>query len=112
MQLKVILLLIVLLGSVLGATGEALDPLLACQVTVHQQKSNTFELKVENAQLRAQLADAQAKIDGATLTEQRDQLLKERTALEKVLIKALGGNDGDSIDWTASPPALKPSGPR
>ncbi len=84
-----------------------LSPLQSCQVDAHQQKSAVLSLQIENAQLRAALADAQAKLAGPELTAEKDALLKERADLEKTLVTSLGGDvTKDTIDWSKTPVAL------
>jgi len=89
------------------ASAQSLSTEQTTEAIIHQLKSQVLGLQVENAQLRAALADAQAKLASITLTEQRGTLLKERGELEKALVPALGGKEGDTIDWTTDPPSLK-----
>lgn len=77
------------------------------RVEIQTLKEQVFTLRRDNAILQARLADTQAKLDSLTLTEQDSELKAARTALEKELIKALGGTDKDAIDWSVNPPTLK-----
>lgn len=82
-----------------------------------QLRAQVHVLKTENAQLRALLADAQAKLASAQLTS-------ERAGLEEEVKKALGCAQDAPIDWqtlasgtsagactpqSATPPAPKPA---
>jgi len=44
------------------------------------------------------------------LTVQADNLKNNKTALDKELLKAYDGHDGDTIDWSTDPPSLKKKG--
>lgn len=70
-------------------------------------KNQLFQVRVENAQCRAALADATARIDSTVLTEESQRLQKERESLETELREALGASDDEVLDWTTSPPSLK-----
>ncbi|WP_291988358.1 hypothetical protein [Luteitalea sp.] len=79
-----------LVGACLLVAAEALaqapvSPLTAAKVEAHR-------LRVENAQLRAQLAQVQAALDSERLTA-------ERLALEQLLRDELHPPEGHVFDW-------------
>jgi hypothetical protein len=91
-----------------------------------QEKVSTeLTLKFENQLLREQLAETQkalaqcsadratvqAKFDGFALSVQKEDLDVKHAALEEELKKALGAKEGDTIDWTSSPPKLVKKSP-
>jgi hypothetical protein len=71
-------------------------------------QAGSYQLQVENAQLRAALADANARLDSARLTTQGASLQEMRATLEREIKAALGGSETDTVDWTTDPPSLKP----
>ena len=89
------------------SSAQSLSTEQTTAASLHQLKSQVLALQIENAQLRAALADAQAKLASAALTEERAAVLKERADLEKTLVPALGGKEGDTIDWTTNPPSIQ-----
>lgn len=79
---------------------------LTADAKLHAQAATIWDLLKQNAQLRAQLADAIARLDSAALTEQGAKLQAERDRLEREFRKAVGAPDTASVDWSKSPPLV------
>lgn len=102
---------IAVLGWIAIAGQEKIGPAQANRIELQRLKDQLFASQVDAARCHASLADVTARLDSGTLTQRGEQLKAEREALEKELIKSLGGGEGDSIDWTTDPPSLKRTGP-
>lgn len=100
---------VIALGLVAQAQDKSKDlpEELKLRVQVQQQAEQIHQLEIASAQCSAQLADAQAKLASSFLTAQQGDLKAKREAIEKDLLKALGAKEGDTIDWTTTPPSLK-----
>ena len=86
---RIAILLVAMVGVISAqtvATDQTLPPLEAALVQAHV-------LRVENAQLRAVVAQLRAELDSARLSD-------ERTQLEQQLRVALKPPDGHVFDWT------------
>lgn len=81
---------VIALGGVVAVAGQGASPLSALQ----QAQVELHTLRVENAQLRARLADAQATVDSLRLSA-------ERAALEQQLRAELAPPEGYVFDWPA-----------
>jgi hypothetical protein len=98
------------LGAVVaGAQAPALTEAQALQAQVQVLKEQLFQAQADDAQCHANLADVTARLQNVTLNAQGAALQESRRALEAEIRKALGGKDGDEVDWATSPPSLKPS---
>jgi hypothetical protein len=74
---------------------------------IHALESQVFDLTRQVAQLRAALADAEAKLAGAGLTAEAQRLQKEREALNAELCGAAKLKVEDcTVDWSKIPPAV------
>ena len=69
--------------------------------------SEVMQLKAENFQLRATLAEQRFVAARQVLFD----LEKERAVLEAALVKALGGKDDDTFDWNTKALAIKKAKP-
>ncbi len=87
--------------------AKAVPSELQLRVQVQQLTEQLHASEVQFAQCRAQAADTQARLDSLQLTSQAADVKARHEALDIELRKALGAQDGDTVDYSTSPPSLK-----
>lgn len=103
-RLEMILACLLIAATV---SAQSVTPEQSARAELQIVKEQLFQATVQVAQLKAQLADMQAKYDQVTLSSQGAQLKAEHDALDIEMKKTLGGGDADIVDWTTTPPSLK-----
>ncbi len=77
-----------------GVAAQELTPqeALMLRSQLFDQKSRAHTLEIENAKLRAQLANVQAKFDSARLTARQEELSREQRALTEEWRSQIGAS--------------------
>lgn len=79
---------------------------MSAAVQKHQLQSEVWTLQKQNAELRAQIADLNARLDSVALNAMAAPLQVERRQLED-FIRATAGAPADApVDWSKSPPTV------
>lgn len=110
MKTLVTTVLLALSLAVFARAQAPLSEVLRLKAENQQLFEKLHLTEIQFAQCRANAAETQAKLDSAVLTVQADNLKNNKTALDKELLKAYDGHDGDTIDWSTDPPSLKKKG--
>lgn len=104
---KIFELMVVLAILSVPVLAQTLTPETQHQAEVQQLKEQLFQANVTIAQLKFTLAQTQAQLDNVTLSAAATDLKQKHSDLEWEMKFQLGGQeDGDSIDWTKTPPVL------
>lgn len=89
------------------AQEQTLPETLALKARIYQLEQELFQTQEVFARCEAGRANIKTQLDSVLLTSEAQRLASQRSELERALLEAFGGADGDSVDWSTSPPSLK-----